>query len=121
VTRDSLKIVLAGVAMFQVDFMGGDANAACYRFYKKQGIPSFGNSSLQVIIKRLMWGLQEMAAPAARPKVFYATNNPSDLKKKNQRWPARPTDLEPACCCHHIFSWHHQMTPTGTRTSSSGG
>ena len=58
-------------------------------------------------VKRLMWGLQEMAAPAARPRVFYATNNPSDLDRRIRTGDLDPADLEPDCCCLHVFSWHH--------------
>ena len=38
------------VARYQVDYLGGDANAAMYRYYVGQPVPSIATSSLKVML-----------------------------------------------------------------------
>ena len=46
--------MLADVAKYQVDFMGGDANASMYHSFNQQEIPNIEQSSLNHMVKTMV-------------------------------------------------------------------
>jgi hypothetical protein len=48
--RKRLRQLFLDVARYQVDYLGGDANAAIYRYYVGQPVPSIATSSLKVML-----------------------------------------------------------------------
>ena len=48
--RKRLRRLFLEVARYQVDYLGGDANAAVYRYYNNQQVPSIATSSLKVML-----------------------------------------------------------------------
>ena len=51
--RQFFKTVLQQVHHFKVDVIAGDANAAAYKYYKKQEYQDLHNSSVAVMLREM--------------------------------------------------------------------
>ena len=51
--RQFFKTVLQQVHRFKVDVIAGDANAAAYKYYKKQEYQDLHNSSVAVMLREM--------------------------------------------------------------------
>ena len=81
---------------FKVDVIAGDANAAAYKYYKKQEYQDVFNSSIAVMLRDMQREVNMGHPFESRLHIDYNTNNHlSQLRSAN--------DLD--CCTMAVLSW----------------
>ena len=85
---------------FKVDVIGGDANAAAYKYYKKQEYQDLHNSSVAVMLREMPREVNTVRTFESRLHIDYSTNNHSSQLRS-------ASDLD--CCFVATLSWR---TPT---------
>ena len=93
--REFFGTVLQQVCHFKVDVIAGDANAATYKYYKKQEYQDLYNSSVAIMLREMQREVNMGLPFANRLRIDYSTNNhPTQLHAAN--------DVD--CCFMAIFS-----------------
>ena len=83
-----------------VDVIAGDANAAAYKYHKKQENQDLCNSSVAVMLMRREVNMN-------RP---FESRLHTDHSTKNHHSQLRSTDF-PDCCSVAILSWKNRLDP----------
>ena len=114
VVRKRYRQMLADVARYQVDFMGGDANASIYRSFNNQEIPCIAQSSLNHMVKTMVEFINRFSDIDILMGYQMATSNSLlELKKlsryfqipKYSRDPEQEPDID--CIVTYAFNWGH--------------
>ena len=72
--RQFFRTVLQQVHHFKVDVIAGDANAAAYKYYKKQEYQDLYNSSVAVMLREMQREVNTGRPFESRLHVDYYTN-----------------------------------------------
>ena len=100
--REFFKTVLQQVYHFKVDVIAGDANAAAYKYYKRQEHQDLHDSSVAVMLKEMQRELNTGHPFERRLHMDHSTNNhPNQLHAAN--------DID--CCFMAILSWRKPAGP----------
>ena len=73
--RQFFRAVLQQVHHFKVDVIAGDANAAAYKYYKKQEYQDLYNSSVAVMLREMQREVNTGRPFESRLDIVYYTNN----------------------------------------------
>ena len=73
--RKRYRQMFYDVAKYQVDLIGGDANASMYRYFVGQKIPSIGQSTFHLMLRKFIKEINRVSGEDPR-------YNFSDLAKK---------------------------------------
>ena len=95
--RELSKTALQQVCHFKVDVIVGDANAAAYKYYKRQEHQDLHGSSVEVLLREMQREVNTGHPFGNRLHIDYSTNN---------------HPLHADCCFMAILSWEK---PTGPR------
>ena len=117
--RLRLRQLLLDVARYQVDFLGGDANGAIYKYFPSQSIPSIRLSSFSVMLQTLIAAVNSlMQNPAHKIHADLVTSNPQEnllrlqtvfaTLPNEEAWKVvEAEDLGPDCVLGVTISWGH--------------
>ena len=114
VVRKRYRQMLADVAKYQVDFMGGDANASIYRSFNNQEIPCIAQSSLNHMVKTMVEFINRFSDNDILMGYQMATSNSLlELRRlsryygipKHSRDPGQEPDID--CIVTYAFNWGH--------------
>ena len=94
--------MLQQVYHFKVDVIAGDANAAAYKYYKKQEHQDLHDSSVAIMLKEMQRELNTGHPFERRLHMDHSTNN-----HPNQLHAASDID----CCFMAILSWREPAGP----------
>ena len=107
--RKFFKTVLQQVHHIKVDVIAGDANAAAYRYYKRQEYQYLYNSSVAVMLRDAARGQHgDTHVKADFRLIFYHNQHFSQLRSAN--------DLD--CCFMAILSWRKPTQTLELRENS---
>ena len=82
-TRLRLRQMFLDAARYQVDFMGGDANSAIYRYFKKQSVMSIAKSSFSIMLQTLVHSINQVIQdPAQKVHAGVVTSNSWEFFEK---------------------------------------
>ena len=94
--REFFGTVLQQVYQFKVDVIAGDANAAAYKYYKKQEHQELHDSSVAVMLKEMQREVNTGHPFERKLHIDYSANcHPTQLHAAN--------DID--CCFMDILSW----------------
>ena len=101
------KTVLQQVYHFKVDVIAGDANAAAYKYYKRQEHQDLHDSSVAVMLREMQREVNTGHPFERKLHIDYSTNyHPTQLHAAN--------DID--CCFMAIFSGESPGTPNHEKT-----
>jgi hypothetical protein len=111
-TRLRLRQMLLDVARYQVDYMGGDANQAIFRFFQNQPSASISDSSFHLYLRRLVKVINENIVEE-KHKVTYSmvtSNSQLQLDEYDEKYALSPPpkdDLQMDCMVGVLLGYGH--------------
>ena len=119
--RLRLRQMLLDVARYQVDFLGGDANAAMYKYFGHQPVPNVRQSAFIVMLNTLIAAVNSvLTAPEHKVHADFVSSNAQEKLMRIQTLFEQETstkaweiiqkeDLSPDCVVGVILSWGHSQ------------
>ena len=120
--RLRLRQLFLDAARYQVDYIGGDANGAIYKYFRNQPVSSIRNSSFDVMLRTYVAAVNtRIQNPEHKLHAQLVTSNSADTlsilgKLFNDKRPADPWSamedecLNIDCLVGVIFSWGHSRS-----------
>ena len=126
--RLRLRQLFLDAARYQVDYIGGDANGAIYKYFNGQKVSSIKNSSFDVMLRTYVAAVNTVIQnPEHKLHAQLVTSNSADTlnrledlfnnKRPDNAWAAMDDQcLNIDCLVGVIFSWGHSRSLAKWRT-----